>query len=962
MDTDFLREIIPKNEGFFFLVGIPDQGKGRVFHAGYFSSRPDTALSFQRRPEIGDHYGISFTPWTYTQREWAGKKHPRSIDAMRLTSQSVWIDIDVGDGEHKYPSIHDALSALITATTDTAMPHPSQIVCSGGGVHAYWVLTQPVDLPTWRPIASRLRAYFDAAGVTIDGSVTEDAARVMRLPGTENRKLAEPRPCRVLTDAPGHGNRYSLDIVDGWPELPEAKPAAQKAITGLFDSSAAETVAPAAGGEKRWTGYIVQRCNVFRRISVDEGASCSEVLWKDVLQTVTMTEDARPWAHALSRGHAGYSAQSTDQKLAERSLGKAITCAQFGKHFDSENHPCEGCALHGKGASPLRLGTAPAAQVTQPDPSKPALPAVLKLPGQPAWASITSKGIAQRVADDEPDVFISRSEITGVSALQEWIPGGYKAHLRISHCTGGQDYSEVLALDDLASSSEAQKAMHRVALSVPAQGFRGMTKLFQTWDSTHVQPGDVTFVSSRQGWMQGGNFALGDTMYFDSGDTATIEAIDGSQASAIYSPQGDLAPWQAAAQAIVDSGSEPLKLLIAASLGCPLAYLLGASGHCASLSLYSVDSGVGKSTALRVARSIWAQPNSFSVLDDTYNGVMAMLASAPHLPLIWDDPRRQKTRQDLRELLFQLTSGRTKQRAQQDGKAAPTVLTHTMGIVASNEPLIGELSQTTGVAEAKRVIEIAVNQAPLDTPPEVFSALDDNYGRAGAAFLAHVVPRRKEIKSLLQGIRKQATEDLSSGADDRFFMNTITVCIAAAHIAKEIGLIDLLPGDLFQYFRSVLDKSRLAAGVAMDEHSCVSQVLAFLATPGVYGGVVKKRHSGRYMNNEVLAQPPDRSQPWHYVVDNARGHVRLSVNRFKQWYFDQPHRLDLNMDGWCDRAYRDGVLVSGKRRMSLALGPYRYAGCDQQLCVEVLIPALVDATIGHNQMPDNSASYDDVPF
>jgi hypothetical protein len=108
----------------------------------------------------------------------------KAADAADM-SPVLWADIDpykasAGDG----PS--DSLMWVLTF----AVP-PSIIVDSGHGIHVYWLLRQAV------PVATATLAMKGIAK-DIGGDNTHDAARVLRLPGTNNYKGGGKVPVRLL--------------------------------------------------------------------------------------------------------------------------------------------------------------------------------------------------------------------------------------------------------------------------------------------------------------------------------------------------------------------------------------------------------------------------------------------------------------------------------------------------------------------------------------------------------------------------------------------------------------------------------------------------------------------------------------------------------------------------------------------------------------------------------------------
>ncbi len=94
----------------------------------------------------------------------------------------------------------------------TALPDPSAIVSSGGGVHVYWRLAEPMDdLNIW---TGRQKALI---GVLASDPVVHDPPRVMRLPGTMNHKYDPPRLCEIIACDP---NRHALAAFPCPPPAP----------------------------------------------------------------------------------------------------------------------------------------------------------------------------------------------------------------------------------------------------------------------------------------------------------------------------------------------------------------------------------------------------------------------------------------------------------------------------------------------------------------------------------------------------------------------------------------------------------------------------------------------------------------------------------------------------------------------------------------------------------------------
>jgi hypothetical protein len=112
--------------------------------------------------------------------------------------RAIWLDLDCGEGEKKYPDKQTALATLSAWGRKAGFPRPSAVIDSGGGLHVYWFLDRAYTHQEWTPVAKRMKATLETAGVKSDLACTADSARILRVPGTNNYKLDAPRPVTQL--------------------------------------------------------------------------------------------------------------------------------------------------------------------------------------------------------------------------------------------------------------------------------------------------------------------------------------------------------------------------------------------------------------------------------------------------------------------------------------------------------------------------------------------------------------------------------------------------------------------------------------------------------------------------------------------------------------------------------------------------------------------------------------------
>lgn len=145
--------------------------------------------------------------------------HERGTVTDSHALPGLWADVDYGTEGHKpgrglpLPADEDTARAIVATS---GLPTPSLWIHSGGGLYPWWLLDQPLILdertgPTAAKLSEDWQAALARAATTLGvnyGAGVGDLARVLRIPGTVNRKTGTPRPCRVIEDT---GSAYTFD-------------------------------------------------------------------------------------------------------------------------------------------------------------------------------------------------------------------------------------------------------------------------------------------------------------------------------------------------------------------------------------------------------------------------------------------------------------------------------------------------------------------------------------------------------------------------------------------------------------------------------------------------------------------------------------------------------------------------------------------------------------------------------
>jgi putative DNA primase/helicase len=155
----------------------------------------------------------------------------RGSAADSLALPGLWADVDIAGPGHKtteqLPPDEATAQQIIT---ESGLPTPSLWVSSGGGLYPWWLLDQPIEVTTGNladleKLSQRWQNLIGRSAAALGwhyGTGVGDLARVLRVPGSVNRKAGLARPCRIIQDG---DDAYTLDqLNDGLAAALERHP------------------------------------------------------------------------------------------------------------------------------------------------------------------------------------------------------------------------------------------------------------------------------------------------------------------------------------------------------------------------------------------------------------------------------------------------------------------------------------------------------------------------------------------------------------------------------------------------------------------------------------------------------------------------------------------------------------------------------------------------------------------
>lgn len=297
----------------------------------------------------------------------------RGGDDDALALPGLWADLDIAGPGHKHevcagdcpkPHVHITRAlppdeqAARQIIAESGLPEPTLWVHSGGGMYPWWLLDQAAAVDETNradlgQLSARWQAVIGRSAAALGwhyGTGVGDLSRILRIPGTINRKEGLARPCQIVDARP---HRHTLDelhagLVAGLARHPDSVAAPVQAAHRRLDVVRAPGhVTPNDDFEARvgwddalllggagWTiakGAPGQYCEWVRPGKTTEGISATT--GKDPMRDrcYVFSEDAglpvrtsMTKAHVFAQLHHGGDNRAATRDLAERGFGTAL--------------------------------------------------------------------------------------------------------------------------------------------------------------------------------------------------------------------------------------------------------------------------------------------------------------------------------------------------------------------------------------------------------------------------------------------------------------------------------------------------------------------------------------------------------------------------------------------------------------------------------------------------------------
>lgn len=352
-------------------------------------------------------------------------------------------------------------------------------------------------------------------------------------------------------------------------------------------------------------------------------------------------------------------------------------------------------------------------------------------------------------------------------------------------------------------------------------------------------------VTRKTGWTADGVFVLPDAAIGAKDEEEVILAAGGSAA---YAQGGTMEGWQKlAAQA---QGNSRLVFALSAALAGPLLYITGQESGGFN---FVGASSTGKSTALRLAASVWGGPDYVKSWRTTDNAAEGTAVFHNDSLLILDE-LGQATAKTCSEMSYMLSNGAGKTRASRDGTAR-AVQTWRVLFLSSGEvglaDKLAEAGQRPKAGQEVRLVDFPADagaglgiferveegMTPGQAAIGIKDAVKKDYGHAGRAFVSALVEGGGEAEKWVRtALAEQTAAICPAGADGQVqrVASRFALCAVAGMFAVRHGILPLAEQDIVSAAKTcfnswVCNRGGIGSG---EDQKIVETLHCFIETHG----------------------------------------------------------------------------------------------------------------------------------
>lgn len=751
--------------------------------------------------------------------------------AHAVYMRALFIDLDCGQGK-AYPTKRAAVEALNKFMEDTGLSALGRpwLVDSGGGVHGYLPLTVEVPIAEWKPVAEALKRAGRKFQFNMDMTVTADAARVLRQPGTTNFKYDPPRPV-VLRQ---RGDIFDLDAVAEL--LAEHTPALVPTSTALTLPGVRPQMAMTAVAKALVGTSITLFRNILKRTT--EGTGCAQLehyfthaqddgmepLWRGWLSIATKCDDGEKACIKLTKAHP-YDMERMQQKLSE--IKGPYPCAKF----DSENPGiCGNCPHWGKIINPLALGrelkTTTEESVVEReteqgtiryDRPKPPYRFSYGDAGGVFYTPVDKKG------EDADAVLVVPYDLYMTRMFRD----GRVYQAEFTAIKGDKQITFVVPNAVATSQTECIKKLAENNVIAAHIGYDSYLYQYvrQSMQQASAEGNEVV-IPPNFGWQADDSFAFGDKVYSPHSPEYDYEFVSDRLSNVVHAVEcrGTLVGWRSVVEMVRRKQMWGHLAIGMTSFASALMHFMPAGTRACSVHVCGKNSGMGKSFALAIASTANGDHEKYKVPANTSKTTLMQRAGFfGSCPTIVDEVttlQHSSEREFMPNLIFDFSQGQHKLKGSASGNAeiAQELFWEGLMLTSANTPVLEAMMgarQVTSEGEARRLLEWHLpDDYKLVWGPgefEIAQLLKENYGVAMRKFVAWLVVNQDKAREVTLLARKAWIDYSGATDDERFWASGVGAYIAACILCgpKYADIVDVPWEPIMEFWlRDVVNPAR----------------------------------------------------------------------------------------------------------------------------------------------------------
>ena len=519
--------------------------------------------------------------------------------------------------------------------------------------------------------------------------------------------------------------------------------------------------------------------------------------------------------------------------------------------------------------------------------------------------------VQKQVEDESGENMVWRTvirgfRVLGLELLEAVVEESNAAELTVQGHT--KQRTATFGTSLMAAPADFKALLNDRGIYCRMEEFKELQELLVDWLKKIQEVNRVKRSFTHYGWMEKDGmpvgFAHGNTAYYTDGSKESgikISTKGGSPHAPYYLPQGQIQPWRDVTSFLAGQQNQSLLAVLATSFASPLMKFSGHSG--AVVSIVSSASGVGKSSVLLAAQSVWGQPGAtVHAATDTILSLASKMGFTKNLPAYWDDIKgNEKMWSAFAEMIYQVTQGKERTRLHSSGDPRPIQEWCCLAVIAANESIFEVMKRyskggtDSGVA---RVFEIRLEDRPTaPVPGTFFEQCRNNYGWAGSEYSAWLAKNRTIAEKYVIAKTASLTAQLNMASEERFWIAAMSTMIVGAAIAKMLKLVDFDVPALEAFLKArffELRSSKVAAAVATGPGMQIGDLIYDHQQTTMVIDTIPKRNKGTTM----ILRPPKNGDVEILFIKNDEV-LRVRRAKFNEWCFTRglsPENLRLGLE------------------------------------------------------------------